>query len=97
MPLLFEVLATETKPEVQAVLGHFVFVFIHPYREGNGRLARFILNLMLARCGWPWNIATIKSRKHCLDALEEASVRKNVKPFTKIINDLVAHQCLTSL
>jgi Fic family protein len=62
MPLLFELLQSESDPAVQAVLGHFVFVFIHPYMDGNGRLARFILNLMLARGGWPWTIVTMTVR-----------------------------------
>ena len=92
MPVLFELLSNEPEPSVQAVLGHFVFVFIHPYMDGNGRLARFILNLMLSRGGWPWTIVTMKSRKQYMAALEEASVRKNIKPFTKVISDLVQQQ-----
>jgi len=94
MPLLFELLLEEPEPQVQAVLGHFVFVFIHPYMDGNGRLARFILNLMLARGGWPWTIVTMDSRKRYMDALEEASVRKNIGPFTAVISELVGQQLL---
>jgi hypothetical protein len=30
MPILFELLEAETEPSVRAVLGHFVFVYIHP-------------------------------------------------------------------
>ena len=40
---LFELLAAEPSAGVQAVLGHFLFVYIHPYSHGNGRLGRFIL------------------------------------------------------
>ena len=94
MPVLFELLAEEQEPQVQAVLGHFVFAFIHPYMDGNGRLARFILNLMLARGGWPWTIVTLDARKQYMEALEEASVRKNIKPFTEIINKLVQQQMI---
>jgi Fic family protein len=51
MPVLFEMLEAETAPQVRAVLGHFFFVYIHPYTDGNGRLGRFLMNLMLASAG----------------------------------------------
>lgn len=92
MPLLFELLAEEPEPEVQAVLGHFVFVFIHPYMDGNGRLARFILNLMLARGGWPWTVVTLDSRQAYMAALEDAAVRQDIRPFTTLVNELVGQQ-----
>jgi hypothetical protein len=92
MPVLFELLIEETEPQVQAVLGHFVFVFIHPYMDGNGRIARFILNLMLASGGWPWTVVTLDTHRRYMEALEDASVRKNVKPFTSLIAHLVAEQ-----
>jgi Fic family protein len=60
--------------------------------DGNGRLARFILNLMLSRAGWPWTIVTLDARKQYMAALEAASVRKNIKPFARVINELVLQQ-----
>ncbi|MEI2421778.1 Fic family protein, partial [Arthrospira platensis SPKY2] len=48
MPVLFELLREEREASVRAVLGHFIFVFIHPYMDGNGRIGRFLMNLMLA-------------------------------------------------
>ncbi len=92
MPLLFELLTEEPELEVQAVLGHFVFVFIHPYMDGNGRLARFILNLMLARGGWRWTVVTLDSRQAYMAALEDAAVRQDIRPFTSLINQLVGQQ-----
>ncbi len=92
MPLLFELLTEESDPAVQAVLGHFFFVFIHPYMDGNGRLARFILNLMLARGGWPWTVVTLEVRKAYMKVLEEASVRQDIGPFTSLITTLVEQQ-----
>jgi Fic family protein len=41
---------------VRVVLGHFVFVYIHPYIDGNGRMGRFLMNLMLASGGYPWAV-----------------------------------------
>ena len=92
MPLLFELLASESEPQVQAVLGHFVFVFIHPYMDGNGRLARFILNLMLSCGGWPWTVVTLEARKDYMDALEDASVRQDIVQFTALIDGFVRQQ-----
>ena len=41
MPQFFEHLQTETEPAVRVVLGHFVFTYIHPYMDGNGRMGAF--------------------------------------------------------
>jgi hypothetical protein len=38
MPAFFDLLQTEPEPAVRVVLGHFMFVYIHPYPDGNGRL-----------------------------------------------------------
>jgi len=40
MPSFFELLAEEQDPAVRVVLGHFVFVYMHPYMDGNGRMGR---------------------------------------------------------
>jgi hypothetical protein len=42
MPAFFDLLREEEHPAVRVVLGHFVFVYIHPYMDGNGRMARFL-------------------------------------------------------
>ena len=39
----FDLLYNESDPFVQAVLGHHLFGYIHPYMYGNGRIARFII------------------------------------------------------
>ncbi|MBN1132368.1 MAG: Fic family protein, partial [Bacteroidales bacterium] len=48
MPVFFELLKEEPEVSVRVVLGHFIFVYIHPYYDGNGRMARFLMNVMLA-------------------------------------------------
>ena len=40
MPALFDLLEGETEPSVRAVLGHWLFGYVHPYPDGNGRMAR---------------------------------------------------------
>ena len=82
---LFELLATETAPWAQAVLGHFFFVYIHPYPDGNGRIGRFILNALLASGGYPWTVIRVEHRKAYMDALEKASVRHDIGGFTRFV------------
>lgn len=53
MDALFDLLEQEPSPAVQAVMGHFAFGFIHPYPDGNGRMARFLTNALLAGGGFP--------------------------------------------
>jgi len=89
MPAFFDLLHEETDAGVRAVLGHFVFVYIHPYPDGNGRMGRFLMNVMLAGGGWPWTVIPVDERDTYMAALEEASVRQNIAPFTRFIADLV--------
>jgi Fic family protein len=51
MPAFFELLQQEEQPAVRVVLGHFFSVYIHPYIDGNWRIGRFLMNLMLASGG----------------------------------------------
>lgn len=89
MPVLFELLQNEKEASVRAVLGHFVFVFIHPYMDGNGRMGRFLLNVMLSSGGYPWTVIPVEERKTYMGALEKASVDKDIEPFAKFVSYLV--------
>lgn len=92
MSVLFELLKSEPDARVRAVLGHFIFVYIHPYMDGNGRMARFILNTMLASGGYPWTIIPMSRREEYMKALEKASVLGDITDFTRIIAGLVSNQ-----
>lgn len=89
MPVLMELLQREPHAGVRAVLGHFIFVFIHPYMDGNGRMARFLMNAMLASGGYPWTVIPVEKRAQYMKTLEQASVGQNIGPFAKFIADLV--------
>ena len=89
MPVLMELLAEESEASVRAVLGHFIFVFIHPYMDGNGRMGRFIMNLMLASGGYPWTVIPVQQRSKYMKSLEEASVNLNILPFVEFLSHLV--------
>ena len=85
MPEFFALLAAESEPAVRVVLGHFFFVYVHPYMDGNGRMGRFLMNVMLASGGWPWTVVTVDTREAYMAALEEASVRQDIVPFTRFL------------
>ena len=85
MPAFFDVLEKEPEPSVCAVLGHWLFGYIHPYPDGNGRMARFLMNLMLASGGYPWTVIRVVDRKAYLSALDRASIEMDIHPFTTFI------------
>ncbi len=85
MPVFFELLKEETNPAVRIVLGHFVFVFVHPFLDGNGRTARFLMNVMMAAAGRPWTVIRLEEREEYMQALEEASVRADIRPFASFL------------
>jgi hypothetical protein len=85
MPELCDLLEAEPNAAVRAVLGHFLFVYIHPYFDGNGRLGRFLMNTMLASGGYPWTVIRIEQRSEYMAALEAASSRGEIKPFVEFI------------
>ena len=89
VPAFFDLLRDETHPAVRVVLGHFVFVYIHPYPDGNGRMGRFLMNLMLAAGGYPWTVIPVAERKTYMAALEQASVGEDIGPFATFLAALV--------
>lgn len=91
METLENLLKGEENPAVKAVLGHFIFGFIHPYRDGNGRIARFLMNLMLIGGGYTWTVIRTSERSRYLASLEEASVNQNITNFAIFIKDEMAY------
>ncbi|HBR93209.1 MAG TPA: cell filamentation protein Fic [Opitutae bacterium] len=85
MPAFFDLLRDEAHPAVRAVLGHFVFVYIHPYMDGNGRIGRFLMNVMLASGGYPWTVIPVEKRADYMAALEAASVQGEIAPFSHLV------------
>ena len=51
---------------------HCAFETIHPFIEGNGRVGRLVLNLLLVRLGWPPVIIYKRARNRYLTALDHA-------------------------
>lgn len=89
MPTFFELLENEENPAVRVVLGHYIFVYIHPYTDGNGRIGRFLMNAMMASGGYPWTVVPLERRSEYMAALESASAGGDIRPFAEFIASLL--------
>ena len=85
MPAYFDLLESEAEPSVKAVLGHWLFGYIHPCADGNGRMARFVMNALLASGGYPWTVIHVDDRDACLATLERASIDQDMEPFARFV------------
>ena len=59
-------------PEVEAAWLHHRFAQIHPFQDGNGRVARALATLVTIRAGWFPLVVTDAGRADYIDALEVA-------------------------
>lgn len=89
MDALFDLLEGEQEPFVRAVLGHWLVGYIHPFFDGNGRMARFIMNAMLASGGYPWSVIRVEDRPAYMEALEQASVDGDIGPFAGFVAERI--------
>lgn len=89
MEVYFEMLKRDDSILAKAVLGHFMFGFIHPYIDGNGRISRFIMNSILVSYGLPWIIITKDERQKYMYTLEQASNHNDIVPFMEFIKDKI--------
>ena len=72
-------------PPIQlAALAHFRTVDIHPFIDGNGRVARLLMNLVLLKHGFPMTIIQKAERKKYYDTLEKAHFG-NLEPFVNFV------------
>jgi Fic family protein len=89
VPALFDLIEAEQEPSVRAVRGHWLFGYIHPYPDGNGRMARFLMNVLLASGGYPWTVVRVEDRTEYLKALGRTSIDVNARPFASFIAERV--------
>lgn len=92
MGTLFECLSKEPHPLVRAILGHWLIGYIHPYPDGNGRTARFLMNALLVSSGYPWTIIRLEQRDDYMQALEALSTQQNPVPFVTLIQASMRYQ-----
>lgn len=83
--LVEEVNKIEKSSPTQATIAHYGFVTIHPYFDGNGRVARFLMNYLLCSGGIPWITIRVEDRERYFKALEIAQCDEDILPFAKFI------------
>lgn len=71
-----------------ASAAHAWFVTIHPFIDGNGRVGRLILNLLLMRFGYPIAIITTADRSRYYDSLE-ISQASDLSALTSLVAECV--------
>lgn len=67
----------QTHPAKLAALIHKDFVFIHPFIDGNGRIARLLMNLVLVNAGFPITYIPAILRMEYINVLEKAHTNDN--------------------
>ena len=75
-------------PSVLAAFVHHRFVAIHPFDDGNGRLARILMNLILMKNGYPPAIIKLKERTDYYAALNQADKNEYV-PIIEFVAETV--------
>ena len=90
-------------PVELAALFHYRYIRIHPFEDGNGRIARLMVNFILARHNYPMIVVRSRKESEYLEALHQADMEvgpvpsdgahadiKSIRPFLKYFNDLIA-------
>ena len=80
----------DVPPEVEAAWLHHRFTQIHPFQDGNGRIARALATLVFVKAGWFPLVVRNEGRDRYLDALELADagdLRELVKLFAGLQKD----------
>lgn len=90
-------------PIEMAALFHYRYIRIHPFEDGNGRIARLMVNFILARHDYPMIVVRSRRKSEYLEALHQTDLEvgpvpgdgahaeiKDIRPFLKYFNNLVA-------
>ncbi len=77
---------------------HVELVLIHPFREGNGRLARILSTLMALQAGLPLlDFGLIaRERKEMYFAAIQAGLDKNYKPMEQLFAEIIERSLAAS-
>ena len=61
-------------PVQLAALFHYRYIRIHPFEDGNGRIARLMVNYILVRHHWPMAVVRNRNKSQYIEALHHADV-----------------------
>ncbi|MBI5562600.1 MAG: Fic family protein [Deltaproteobacteria bacterium] len=73
---------------LNAAAAHAWLVYVHPFKDGNGRTARLLMNLFLMRYGFPIAVVLREDRLRYYEALE-ISQSSDLTPFIDLISECV--------
>lgn len=73
-------------PVIVAAIFHYRFVAIHPFDDGNGRMSRLLMNLLLLQDGYPPVIIKQQDRNAYYAALRQADAGE-LQPFVEFIGE----------
>lgn len=65
---------------------HYRFVRIHPFDDGNGRMARLLMNMILIKHGYTVAIIPIEERSRYIRTLEQADKTEDLSEFIECIS-----------
>ena len=80
-------------PVIVAATFHYRFVRIHPFDDGNGRMARLLMNLILIKHDYTVAIVQTDDRERYLHELEQADKIEDLSQFI----DFIASRCIYAL
>ena len=86
----------DSPPEVEAAWLHHRFVQIHPFQDGNGRIARALSTLIFVKAGWFPLVVRDRDRDRYLDALEAADAG-GLSPVVEYFGDLQKGEFIKAL
>lgn len=76
----------QAHPIILAAWFHHAFTTIHPYQDGNGRLARLLTSLILIKHGYfPFTVQREEAKEKYITALEQAD-RGNPQPLVSYLS-----------
>ncbi|WP_332645028.1 translation initiation factor IF-2 N-terminal domain-containing protein [Aeromicrobium sp.] len=82
--------ASDLSPLWRAAVVHAWLTYIHPFRDGNGRIARLLANLILIREGLPPLIVRFDAdRGRYIEALGASDVGGDILPLSRVFRKIL--------